>query len=99
MANRHLARSIAMQSLFEWDFGGGKNEDIEKIIKYNVQEFAPGLEEKTSPSTKILLAAPQETLSIISPVMDRRASPLSLAMAWSKTALRDSVRYAELANK
>ncbi len=43
MANRHLSRSIAMQSLFEWDFFGGKIKDINKIIKRNLDEFAPGI--------------------------------------------------------
>src|SRR3989344_6490098 len=45
MANRHLARSIAMQSLVEWDFGGGKNEAIDKIVKSKIKEFAPGMED------------------------------------------------------
>jgi N utilization substance protein B len=41
MANRHLSRSIVLQSLFEWDFGG-KPEDLKSIIDHNVVEFAPG---------------------------------------------------------
>jgi len=45
MANRHLSRSIAMQSLYEWDFKGRKNEDLDEIVKKNIEEFAPGLEE------------------------------------------------------
>ena len=43
MASRHLSRSIAMQSLYEWDFSG-KKTDLEKIIEKNVKEFGPGLE-------------------------------------------------------
>ncbi len=42
MANRHLQRSIAMQSLFEWDFRGQENDQIEPIITHNCAEFAPG---------------------------------------------------------
>ncbi|KKT86962.1 MAG: N utilization substance protein B-like protein [Candidatus Moranbacteria bacterium GW2011_GWC2_45_10] len=45
MANRHLQRSIAMQSLFEWDFKGKKDEMIGEIIDRNVHEFAPGVSE------------------------------------------------------
>lgn len=45
MANRHLARSIAMQSLYEWDFKGKKAENLDGIVKKNVEEFAPGLED------------------------------------------------------
>lgn len=41
MANRHLSRSIVLQSLFEWDFGG-KPEDLKTVIDRNTAEFAPG---------------------------------------------------------
>jgi len=44
MASRHLSRSIAMQSLYEWDFGGKKG-DLEKIVNKNIREFGPGLED------------------------------------------------------
>ena len=43
MANRHLQRSIAMQSLFEWDFRRQKNNNIDEVIKHNVAEFAPSI--------------------------------------------------------
>ncbi len=42
MANRHLSRSIAMQSLYEWDFNGRKG-DIKSIVQKNISEFAPGM--------------------------------------------------------
>ena len=45
MANRHLQRSVAMQSLFEWDFQGFKDEKADDIVKRNIIEFAPGVEE------------------------------------------------------
>ena len=40
MANRHLARTIAMQTLFEWDFNGQDNSQISQIMEYNLKEFA-----------------------------------------------------------
>lgn len=46
MASRHLSRSIAMQSLYEWDFGERKR-DLEKITEKNVNEFGPGLEDQS----------------------------------------------------
>ena len=46
MASRHLSRSIAMQSLYEWDFSG-KKEDLEKIVERNIKEFGPGLEDQS----------------------------------------------------
>ena len=45
MANRHLQRSVAMQSLFEWDFQGCQNDRMEEIVVRNVSEFAPGMED------------------------------------------------------
>lgn len=47
MASRHLSRSIAMQSLYEWDFGGKKPETLIKITEKNIKEFGPGLEDTT----------------------------------------------------
>ena len=44
MASRHLSRSIAMQSLYEWDFYDKKG-DLEKITENNIAEFGPGLED------------------------------------------------------
>jgi N utilization substance protein B len=46
MANRHLARSIAMQSLFEWDFRGNPTAALPAIIDHNLEEFGPGLDEQ-----------------------------------------------------
>lgn len=41
MANRHLSRSIVLQTLFESDFGK-RPEDLKELIDRNVAEFAPG---------------------------------------------------------
>jgi N utilization substance protein B len=48
MANRHLSRSIVLQTLFEWDFllgQEGKKVEIKEILERNLKEFAPGLED------------------------------------------------------
>ncbi len=45
MSNRHLARAIAMQSLYEWDFYHGARNAME-IIERNLEEFAHKLDEK-----------------------------------------------------
>ena len=45
MANRHLSRSLAMQSLFEWDFYGGSKHDLIEIVNRNIAEFAPGMQD------------------------------------------------------
>ncbi len=58
MSNRHLSRSIVMQSLYEWDFDSSlinipEKEDKDKflknkldsIVRSNVEEYGEGLEE------------------------------------------------------
>lgn len=40
MSNRHLARTIAMQTLFEWDFRG-QHENAEAMTQANLHDFAP----------------------------------------------------------
>lgn len=45
MANRHLSRSIAMQSLYEWDFKDMDMDKLDEIVKQNIEEFGPGIEE------------------------------------------------------
>ena len=47
MANRHLSRSIVLQSLFEWDFISHTDEDISDILNRNTEEFGPGLNDMT----------------------------------------------------
>jgi len=45
MASRHLARSVAMQTLYEWDFRGKKDGSLPEIKDRNIAEFASGLED------------------------------------------------------
>lgn len=42
MSNRHLARTLTMQALYQWDFLGKRGDvDTEEIITYIKEEFAP----------------------------------------------------------
>lgn len=45
MANRHLSRSIVMQTLYEWDFRGRTMTDLEleEALARNAVEFAPAV--------------------------------------------------------
>jgi len=45
MSNRHLARTLVLQSLFQWDFNERK-ENINKILEMNRQEFAPDFDDQ-----------------------------------------------------
>ncbi len=40
MSNRHLARTIALQTLYEWDFADQQG-NIEELHQRNVEDFAP----------------------------------------------------------
>ena len=55
MSSRHLLRSVAMQSLYEWDFESSliKNGDqkkkfnkskLDKTVKDNIEEYSAGIE-------------------------------------------------------
>lgn len=39
MANRHLARSVVLQTLFEWDTAHGMQGDATEALQRNVEEF------------------------------------------------------------
>ncbi len=43
MANRHLARSIVLQTLYEWDFRELPLKGAFDVLDRNISEFAPGL--------------------------------------------------------
>jgi len=46
MANRHLARTIAMQTVYQWDFNGKPNDGTLDMITANLAEFAPDFDDK-----------------------------------------------------
>lgn len=66
MANRHLSRSIVLQSLFEWDFSKHDSAKTEEVLNRNVEEFAPGLNDMTFMSALLLsVLAKQSELDLI----------------------------------
>lgn len=58
MAARHIARSIALQSLYEWDFYGRKGS-LEEIVERDLKEFAPELDE-TELARRIALSVAEQ---------------------------------------
>jgi len=71
MANRHLSRSIAMQSLFEWDFRGKDLAKLDAIVDRNIAEFGPGLEDVSF--VKDLIAKVMDKLPQIDEIIVRCA--------------------------
>ena len=45
MASRHLARSIALQSLYEWDFFNNDKGRLISAIKKNVSKYGSGMDD------------------------------------------------------
>lgn len=78
MANRHLSRSIVLQTLFEWDFLSNKkdnslgtNEQVKEILSRNLKEFAPGLEDDTFVSS--LVDTVLEKYLVINEIIEKAA--------------------------
>lgn len=46
MSNRHLARTIAMQTLYFWDFNKADEGKLKEIIRKNLKEFAPNFDDE-----------------------------------------------------
>lgn len=60
MSNRHLSRSIVLQTLFEWDFLSSDKkgptwdgEKVKEALARNLKEFAPGLEDDSFVNTLV----------------------------------------------
>jgi len=45
MAYRHLSRTIAMQSLYEWDFRNLSEKELKGVVERNLKEFGKGMED------------------------------------------------------
>jgi N utilization substance protein B len=45
MSNRHLARTIALQTLFAWDFNGKNGQNTESLMRDNFVNFAPDFDD------------------------------------------------------
>ncbi|MDZ4299593.1 MAG: transcription antitermination factor NusB [Candidatus Sungbacteria bacterium] len=94
MASRHLARSIAMQSLFEWDFKVRSavpvsSDFLTGIIDRNEKEFGEGLEEEY-PFIDRLTAGTVAHLAQIDAVIEKAAPawPIDQITSVDRTVLR-----------
>lgn len=45
MSNRHLARTIALQTLYQWDFNGKPDGQLPQMLEHNFREFAPDFDD------------------------------------------------------
>jgi N utilization substance protein B len=88
MANRHLSRSIVLQTLFEKDFNELDNSKIESLVERNLNEFALGLEDSTF--VKELINGILKNQKKIDMVIEKAASewPLSQIAGVDRNVLR-----------
>lgn len=70
MANRHLARSVVLQTLFEWDFNGKPTGAADRLER-NIIEFAPGLKEHAF--TKGLFSMVEKKCPLIDEIIEKAA--------------------------
>ena len=91
MANRHLSRSIVLQSLFEWDLNAIDRKQVAEVLDRNIEEFAPNKTDRPfmdtllsgilgkQPELDLVIekAAPEWPIDRISPV-DRNILRLGL---------------------
>ncbi len=88
MANRHLARSIVLQTLFEWDFNGRDNSKLRNILHENIGEFGPGLTDFSF--LESLLESVINKLDVIDPIISKAAPewPLDRISVVDRNVLR-----------
>lgn len=88
MASRHLARSIVMQSLYEWDFNGKDSGILDEIVSKNLEEFGPGLDEVDF--VKRLLQGVVEKISQLDEIIKKSAPewPLEQIAVVDRNVLR-----------
>ncbi|MDE2031304.1 MAG: transcription antitermination factor NusB [Patescibacteria group bacterium] len=71
MANRHLSRSIVLQTLFEWDFAVDKDLVPKEMLDHNIEEFGPGLDDSDF-MTELFLGIVKKK-SIIDEIIEKAA--------------------------
>ena len=72
MANRHLSRSIVLQTLFEWDFKNRPSDDgVFDILERNEGEFAPGNED--IPFMRKIMGNVVNKIEIIDQIIEKAA--------------------------
>lgn len=71
MANRHLSRSIILQTLFEWDFDMSSDASPEVMLERNIEEFGPGLDDSVF-MTELLLGTIKKK-TIIDEIIEKAA--------------------------
>ncbi len=73
MANRHLLRSIALQSLYEWDFSALPDEKMDRILVDNMLEFAHDDSASSAKFVQVIVDGVVENIGDINNVIEKAA--------------------------
>lgn len=88
MGSRHLSRSIAMQSLYEWDFNNVSNGEMEAILQHNIDEFGSNVDDDGF--VRKLVFGVLEKQDVINPIIEKCAPewPLEQITVVDRNVLR-----------
>ncbi len=88
MSNRHLARTLALQTLFEWDFQGKPAGRLPEMLKYTFKEFAPDFDDQGFANS--ILEGVEKNLSEIDSLITKYAPewPIDQITAIDRNVLR-----------
>jgi transcription antitermination protein NusB len=98
MGSRHLSRSIAMQTLYEWDFLNQK-KDLDELLEKNIKELGPDLED--SNFVKDLARGVKQEIRKIDKIIEKAAPdwPLEQINIVDRNVLRIGLYELLYANK
>ncbi len=89
MSNRHLARTLAMQALYEWDFNLKQKDLHPEILLGRIKkDFAPSFDDENF--SKNLIAGVQKNLAAIDKIITQYAPewPISQITVIDRNVLR-----------
>lgn len=73
MSNRHQLRSIAMQTLYEWDFYRQDSSRVDQFLEKNIKEFAEKCEDEDLKFLKNLVNGVIKKVKEIDKVIEKAA--------------------------
>lgn len=88
MSSRHLARSISLQSLYEWDFNNLDKDKIRKVVEKNIEDNKEKIKDKDFIFTIVLGVV--ENIEELNKVIDAAAPewPLDKITTIDRNVLR-----------
>lgn len=89
MSTRHLARTLVLQTLYQWDFNNTSEKECSDIFEYNTKQFAPSFSDDDN-FAKTLLKGVFQHLEEINKLIEQYAPewPLNQITIVDRNVLR-----------